>query len=41
MSVDEVQPISGSTSRRASGSNSSSQRLVLAWPDCMALRAGL
>ena len=37
----EVQPISGSTRRGSSGSKSSTQSLVLAVPDCMAVLAGL
>src|SRR5581483_7942860 len=41
MSVDEVQPISGSTTRGVSGSNSSCQYVVFALPDCMAVRDGL
>src|SRR4051812_24373555 len=36
MSDELVQPISGSCSRAEEGSNSSTQSLVLAMPDCMA-----
>ena len=41
VSSDEVQPISGSTSRAEAGANSSTQDRDLAVPDCMAFRAGL
>jgi hypothetical protein len=41
MSRELVQPISGSTSRATSGSNSSTHLAVRALPDCMAVFAGL
>ena len=41
MSPDAVQPISGSTCRGGSGSKSSTQSLVLAKPDCIAVLDGL
>ena len=41
MSRELVQPISGSISRGASGSYSSTHSLVRAGPDCMAVWAGL